>query len=274
MHITTNGARIWVHQQGDGVPLLLIGGTSDPAESWQAQIDAFGDRYHVIAPDNRGAGRSPLPADGASIESMAEDAAGVLRELGVGPAHVAGFSMGGAIAQELVIAHPELVRSVVLSGTYTRPTAYFHQMVSSWIALADTARSEREMLEAFFLWIYSRGAHEDGTVASLIDEALVSPLAQEADAFLAQAQACIDWKGAEERLAGVRVPALVVVGDEDIACPPDFSQVIVDALPDAELVVIPGGAHQPFQELPQLYNAVVGGFWERVERSQGVAEAA
>ena len=98
MHITTRGARIWVHDQGTGPALLLIGGTSDPAESWQAQIDAFSDRYRVIAPDNRGAGRSPVPPGGITIREMAEDAADVLRELGVDQAHVMGFSMGGAIA--------------------------------------------------------------------------------------------------------------------------------------------------------------------------------
>jgi pimeloyl-ACP methyl ester carboxylesterase len=83
MHIPTRGARIWVHEQGTGPALLLIGGLSDPAESWQAQIDAFSDRYRVIAPDNRGAGRSAIPPGGIAIPGMAEDAADVLRELGV-----------------------------------------------------------------------------------------------------------------------------------------------------------------------------------------------
>jgi len=89
MHINTRNARIWVHDQGEGPALLLLGGTSDPAESWQAQIDAFSDRYRVTAPDNRGAGRSPLPPAGVTIEGMAEDAADVLRHLGIEDAHLA-----------------------------------------------------------------------------------------------------------------------------------------------------------------------------------------
>jgi pimeloyl-ACP methyl ester carboxylesterase len=60
MHIDTPGARIWAHQQGEGDAVLLIGGLGDPAEAWQAQIDAFAGRYRVIASDNRGAGLSRL----------------------------------------------------------------------------------------------------------------------------------------------------------------------------------------------------------------------
>ena len=144
MHITTRGARIWVHEQGTGPALLLLGGLSDPAETWQAQIDTFSDSYRVIAPDNRGAGRSPIPPAGITIRAMAEDAADVLRERGVEQAHVMGFSMGGAIAQELALAYPELVRSLVLNGSYSHPDAYFRQMVLSWMTTARHASSERE----------------------------------------------------------------------------------------------------------------------------------
>lgn len=274
MHIDTRSARIWVHQQGDGPAVLLIGGTGDPAESWQAQIEAFSHRYRVVAPDNRGAGRSSLPASGVTIPAMAEDAAEVLRSLGIVHAHVAGFSMGGAIAQELAITHPDLVGSLVLSGTWAAPDVYFRRMVASWIVAARNASSERELLESFFLWIYSRKWHEDGTVDRLIDETLESPLAQDAHGFFAQAQACVDWEGSAERLRSVTVPTLVIVGDEDIACPPRLSQPIRAAMPHAELAVIRGGAHQPFQERPDEYNSIVADFWARVDRPQQIAAAA
>jgi len=274
MHIETGDARIWVQQRGDGPAVLLLGGLGDPAESWEAQIDAFSDRYRVVAPDNRGAGRSSLPSSGASVPAMAEDAAAVLRALGIESAHVAGFSMGGAVAQELAINHPGLVRSLVLSGTWTAPDVFLRRMFASWMAAARTASYDREMLESFFLWIYSRGWHEDGTVDRLIDETLASPLAQGPDGFFAQAQACIDWEGAAERLREVTVPALVVVGDADITCPPRLSRPIVEAIPHAELAVIEGGAHQPFQEKPDEYNAIVAGFWTRVDRGDRVAAAA
>jgi pimeloyl-ACP methyl ester carboxylesterase len=271
MYIDTRGARIWVHQQGAGPAVLLLGGLGDPAESWQAQIDALSGRYRVVAPDNRGAGRSALPPGGASVAAMAEDAADVLRSLGVEDAHVAGFSMGGAVAQELALGHPSLVRSLVLSGTWTVPHVYWRRMFASWVAAAETARSERELLESFFLWIYSREWHEDGTVDRLIDETLASPLAQSAEGFFAQARACADWTGAAERLRNVTVPVLVIAGDADITCPPRLSRPILEAIPHAELAVIEGGAHQPFQERPGEYNAIVGDFWARADGRERIA---
>ena len=274
MHITTRGARIWVHEQGTGPALLLLGGLSDPAETWQAQIDAFSDRYRVIAPDNRGAGRSPIPPAGITIRAMAEDAADVLREHGVEQAHVMGFSMGGAIAQELALAHPELVRSLVLNGSYSHPDAYFRQMVLSWMTAARHASSERELLETLLpLDLYAPGPRRRHGPA-LIAEALESPLAQTPEGFFAQAQACIDWPGSLQRLGAITAPVLVTVGGADIACPPRLSRALVAGLPNAELVVLPGEAHQPFQEVPEQFNRIVAGFWRRVERAENAREAA
>jgi pimeloyl-ACP methyl ester carboxylesterase len=199
---------------------------------------------------------------------MAEDAAAVVRSLDAGPAHVAGFSMGGAIAQELALRHPSLVRSLVLNGTYSWPDVYFRRMVSSWIRLLETATSERELLETFYLWVYTRRAHDDGSVERYIDEMMATPLAQGAEEFLATCRALVDWPGVAGRLAAVSAPALVIVGDEDRACPPRLSRALAAELPDAELVVLPGEAHQPFQEVPERWNAVVGDFWRRVEEGE------
>jgi pimeloyl-ACP methyl ester carboxylesterase len=72
----------------------------------------------------------------------------------------------------------------------------------------------------------------------------------------------------------VTIPTLVIVGDADIICPPRLSRPIVEAMPHAELAVIPGAAHQPFQEKPDEYNSIVAGFWARADRSVRIAAAA
>ena len=76
--------------------MLLLGGLSDPVESWQPQLDMLSDRYRLTAFDNRGAGRTPLPEEPLSVPMMADDAAAVLRALEIPAAHVAGFS-GGSV---------------------------------------------------------------------------------------------------------------------------------------------------------------------------------
>ncbi len=166
---------IYVEQVGHGPDVLLLGGLSDPAESWQPQLDGVSDRYRLIAPDNRGAGRTPLPEAPLSVPMMADDAAAVLRALGVRPAHVAGFSGGSLIAQELALRHPELVRSLVLMSTFGRADAYLRSAGKFFDWLADVAPSARAMMEAFFLWIYTPRAHENGMVDQIIEEAQVFP---------------------------------------------------------------------------------------------------
>ena len=97
--VAAGDVELWVQQRGHGPDVLLIAGLSDPAEAWESQLEGLSNRYRLTAFDNRGAGRSPLPTEGFSVADLADDAAALLRTLGVPSAHVAGFSGGSATAQ-------------------------------------------------------------------------------------------------------------------------------------------------------------------------------
>src|SRR3954454_7244872 len=113
-HLRAGELDIWTEQVGEGPDVLLIGGLGDTVESWQFQLDGLADRYRLTAFDNRGAGRTAMPGGTVSAELMADDAAAVLRALDIPSAHVAGFSGGSIVSQELGLRHPQLVRSLVL----------------------------------------------------------------------------------------------------------------------------------------------------------------
>src|SRR4051794_41478343 len=102
-HVPAGDLDIWTEQIGQGPDVLLIGGLGDTVESWQFQLDGLADRYRLTAFDNRGAGRTAMPDRDVAVADIADDAAGVLRALGVTSAHVAGFSSGSVIAQELAL---------------------------------------------------------------------------------------------------------------------------------------------------------------------------
>ncbi|UKA53495.1 alpha/beta hydrolase [Arthrobacter sp. FW305-BF8] len=102
-YVKAGELEIWTEQVGEGPDVLLIGGLGDTVESWQFQLDGL-------------AGRTAMPEGQPTVEAMADDAAAVLRGLGISAAHVAGFSGGSIIAQELALRYPELVRSLVLSS--------------------------------------------------------------------------------------------------------------------------------------------------------------
>ena len=255
---------LWVDQRGNGPDVLLIAVLSDPAEAWTFQLDGLADQYRLTAFDNRGAGRSPLPPDGFSVTDMADDAAALLRAAGIERAHVAGFSGGAATAQHLALRHPDLVRSLVLVSTWARPDAYLRRAMEAWTWLPEVAPSERKMLEAFLLWIYTPRAHESGMVDAVIEDAMSFPFPQSPEAFVRQLEA---WKQHDtlDRLHEITVPTMVVAGEIDIVTPPRYGQVVAGGIPGASFVVLPGEAHQPFQESPEAFNAMVDAFWSSLE---------
>jgi 3-oxoadipate enol-lactonase len=263
-HVRAGRLDVWTEQVGEGPDALLIGGLGDTVESWQFQLDGLADRYRLTAFDNRGAGRTAMPKDGATVAAMADDAAGVLRALGVRSAHVAGFSGGSLISQELALRHPDLVRSLVLQSTWAVMDPYFRAWLRFVEWLVDSAPDERTFLESFFLDIYTPRAHNDGTVAAFIDEVLAFPHKQSAEdvhRFLADI-----WNfDSTERLPRVSAPTLVLAGGIDPTARPHLGRAVAEAIPGARFEVWETEAHQPFQEVPDRWNARVDAFWQDVD---------
>jgi pimeloyl-ACP methyl ester carboxylesterase len=159
---------LWVDRRGQGPDVLIIAGLGDPVEAWQFQLEGLSDRYQVTAFDSPGAGRSPMLQEPFTVADMADHVAGLLRALAVPTAHIVSQSGGSAIAQELALRHPQLVRSLVLVGTWARPDAYLLSTLGFFRWLPEVAPSERAFLEAFCLWIYTPRAHANGMVEQVI----------------------------------------------------------------------------------------------------------
>jgi 3-oxoadipate enol-lactonase len=263
-HLRAGDLDIWTEQVGEGPDILLIGGLGDTVESWQFQLDGLQDRYRLTAFDNRGAGRTAMPEGPVSVEAMADDAAGVLRGLEVSSAHVAGFSGGSIIAQELAIRHPDLVRSLVLQSTWSVPDPYLRSWGLFVRGLAEVAPSERAFLEWFFLWIYTPRAHNDGTVAQIIDEVLAFPHKQTTEDLQRFLDAFLEHD-TTERLPGIDAPTLVLAGGRDTTSRPELCRAVAELIPGARFEVMEEEAHQPFQEVPDEWNTRVDAFWREIE---------
>src|SRR3712207_387366 len=263
-HIRAHHLDIWTEQVGEGPDVLLIGGLGDTVESWQFQLDGLADRYRLTAFDNRGAGRTRMPADPITVTVMADDAAAVMDAVGVSSAHVAGFSGGSITAQELALRRPDLVRSLVLQGTWVRPDAYLRTWLRVIGWLVAVAPSERAFLEGFFLDLYTPRAHEDGTVGAFIEEALAFPHPQ-APADLQRYLDALLAHDTTDRLSQVTAPTLVLAGSLDPVGRPELGRAVAEAIAGARLEVQEGASHQPFQEVPDAWNARVDAFWQEVE---------
>src|SRR5262245_26552811 len=147
--VRANGIDLFYQVRGHGDPLLLIAGFGCDHTIWSLVVPALAAHHRVIAFDNRGVGRSSGPDTVTGIPQMAEDAAGLLGALGLDRVHVAGHSMGGMIAQELALAHPERVRTLTLLSSCARQDARGRAIIESWgdlPRLVDVATATRLIL--------------------------------------------------------------------------------------------------------------------------------
>jgi pimeloyl-ACP methyl ester carboxylesterase len=262
--VKANGVDLWVEQDGEGDDVLFISGLADEGACWVDQVAGLRDRYRLTTFDNRGVGRSATPDGPFQIADFAADTAALMEALGLERAHIVGSSMGGAIAQELALAQPEHVRSIVLNGTWCRGDRFLHEIFRNWMWSAQKADSIRDFLVTVNLWCFAPRIWNEGTMDEWLAAADESPYQQSVDAFCRSAEALIGHDSAD-RIEDISAPTLVTVGELDLVLPPRFSEALVERIPSARLVVVPSAGHQPFQEFPADYNRLLDGFWQSVD---------
>ncbi len=251
------GIEIYYEVHGSGEPLLLIMGLGANATAWYLQLPAFSGEYHVVAFDNRGAGRSEKPNEPYTMAQMADDAAGLLDALGIGSAHVFGVSLGGMIAQEVALRHPQRVRTLILGATMCggpRATFAGPQLVQDFISLAGLP--VEQAAEKGLALLYS-----DGFIAKnlrwLVHRALaVAHLTPPVYALQRQFMAVVGFN-TYERLPMIRVPTLVLTGTADKVIPAVNSRVLAEAIPSSRLVEFEGAGHGLLVEKAEAVNAAV-----------------
>jgi pimeloyl-ACP methyl ester carboxylesterase len=257
-----NGVRIYYEVYGQGEPALLIMGLGGSALAWQSQIPTLSQHLRVIAYDNRDAGRSDKLDAEYSMADMADDAAALLGHLDVGSAHVYGVSMGGMIAQELALRHPERVRTLVLGCTSPCLAAMPPSEKAARDVMESAALPLREAFERNMWTGYSDGylaAHNDDLwLRAQVEAGLTPPLEA-----LRHHYVVVGGFDARERVGQIRAPTLVMMGDQDPLVPPQNSRFLAEHIPGAELVVFPGGRHSFNVEFEEESNNVVLDFIQR-----------
>ena len=260
---------LYYEEHGTGDPLLLIMGLAADSQAWMFQIPDFAKQYRVIAFDNRGVGRSSKPAGPYTIHEMADDTLGLLDALKIDKAHVVGVSMGGMIAQELVLRNPERVRALVLACTYPEPDADIERTrtftVEQFGGSVDASGGIHVDLKALNPMMFLQQLLPNVFNQSFIEKELPKLMQVfsgalqygfSMEAILGQVGAVMTHK-ATDRLHAIKSPTLVITGDADRLVPPASSDILAREIPNARLVKIPGGSHGFNFETPQLFNDAV-----------------
>lgn len=243
----------YYEEAGSGPPLLLISGLSGDLQSWVFQVRALSEHFRVITFDNRGAGRTSSPDRPYTIAQMAEDAAALLAYLGIEKASVVGYSMGGMVAQEVALAHPEKVDKLVLVSTAASIEGYVRTLIQSWMAVRRSNMSREQIARLTGVWLYSPELLDDAErLERSIAGAVTNPYPQQDHAFLRQAAALLQHD-TEARLGAIKAETLVLHGLDDVFIPPRNGEKLARLIPGATRKLL-NGSHAGMMEYRDEYN--------------------
>ena len=243
--------------RGTGDPVLFIAGRGGAGRTWHLhQVPEFVRAGHrCITFDNRGIGATEN-AEGFTTDTMVADTAALIEKLGVRPVHIVAVSMGAFIAQELMVARPELVKTAVLMATrgrHDRTRDFFRaaeaELWASGVQLPAAYDAKIRLLESFS----PTTLNDDTAVRDWIDMFTMWPT-QSTPGL--RAQMGISPEG--NRLAAYRsitAPVLVIGFRDDVVLPAHLSREVADAIPDGHYLEIPDAGHLGFIERPQAVNA-------------------
>lgn len=227
---------------------------------YDPQIALLKERYRCVAFDFRGQGQSEVTRSGYDMETLYEDAVALINQLGCAPCHFLGLSMGGFIGLRLAARHPELMRSLILLETSADPepsanVAKYRQLafVARWFGLGLVVdRVMPVMFGHTFLTdpVRAQERHEwrgrmSGNHRLGVTRATTGVITRQ---------------GVYGEIDRIRVPTLILVGDEDVAVPPVYSQRLHERIPGSRLEIIPHAGHTSTVEEPEAVNAAITNF--------------
>jgi pimeloyl-ACP methyl ester carboxylesterase len=261
-----DGTRLHLLLQGKGEPVLWLQGLNAPASAWAVQLAHFAQTQASIAPDGRGVGQSEAPPPPYTTSQLADDALCVLDHFQIERAHVVGLSLGGAVAQELVLAHPRRVRSLALLSTFAFQPPRSRALLKGWRALYPEAQRSPELRRAWelqaYAWLFTdRFWRGESNVRAALKFAETQP-PQSANGFQGQCDAALGHD-TRARLPALRVPALVVHGALDQLSPLTNGHELSQLIPDAELIVLPDVGHAVNIEAQRAVNQALRSLWRR-----------
>ncbi|MFC4057455.1 alpha/beta fold hydrolase [Planomonospora corallina] len=250
--------RLHTRSAGEGTPVVLLHAFPMSSAMWLAQREGLAAECKVITPDLRGFGGSPLGDDEPSLDVMADDVARLLDEEGVERAVVGGQSMGGYVAMALCRRHPDRVLGVVLADTKATADPEAARANRERIASAVLDRGTSVLVEEVLPGLVGpttkqRRAMVLGRIRGLVQAAPPAAVAWAQRAMAARPDSF-------DTLRGLKVPALVIVGEEDELSPVSDAEAMAEAVPDGRLAVIEKAGHLSAIEQPEAFNRAVTAF--------------
>jgi len=266
--VKVNDIQIYYEVKGKGFPLVMIQGLSYSLDGWDPRlIKGLSKMFKLVLFDNRGAGRTDVSDREYTMKLFADDTAGLMNALGISKAHILGLSMGGMIAQELVLNYPEKVAKLVLCSTGSQ---WCFSQEASRILDAVTELSQEELTRMILFLKFASNFPSDSVrknpsvvilftgnfvkehpdlVNLLFSRAAKHPISK--DGWIHQLNAIREFN-THGRLHKIKVPTLILHGRKDVEIPPENGSILAEAIPNAKLVYLERSAHRLAEEMKEV----------------------
>jgi 3-oxoadipate enol-lactonase len=265
---------IYYEESGTGEPIVLMPGLGHGAAYYEKTVPLLAPLGRVIALEPRGVGRSTSKTDRYSVEAWAADVIELLDHLGAQRAHLVGSSLGACVALQAVADFPQRVASIVCVAGFSELDRSLELNFRMRIGIIEKLGLGDVLAAHIAMWTLGRHFINTPEGEAAVERLFDSVRRNSPERYLAFIRAILEFGRAEPwqksepklttRLPQIRVPACVVVGAEDILTPVSVSKQIADAIPGAELHVIPECGHITFTEKPAETAAVIRRFLEKV----------
>jgi len=262
MKVSINGINVNYRFDGpENAPVVTLSHSlATDFSMWEPQMKALTARYRVLRYDTRGHGGTDAPAGAYSLGQLADDARAMLRELGIARTHWVGLSMGGMIGQTLALTSPALFLSLSLCDTSSRIPA---EMKSAWadrIKTAETQGMEPLVEPTIGRWFTAPFRERRKDVVESV-RAMIRNTRPQGYAGCCHAIAALDLT---DKLPAIKLPTVIIVGEEDQGTPVAASQAIQSKIAGSQLHILNSAAHLANMEQPEAFDAALTGFLARV----------
>lgn len=245
--VTANRVTTYFEIEGEGPPLLLVAGNGMDHTTFREQVPQFARNFRCITYDLRGIGKSDVPEDGYTIREMAADALALLSALDIAEAHVAGYSLGGAIGQEMALASPQRVKTLSLYSSYSHVMPFLRRRYELLIKILAEGSPELWARFTTFTafgeeYINAHDAELEREVA-LREARWRGPDVPSKTGMLGHYRAILSHD-ALSRLDRIACPTWIAVGSSDPVTPPSYARLMHARIPGSQLSIYAGAPHR------------------------------
>lgn len=252
--LSVNSINLNYELEGNGSVVVFINGLTMDVNGWYFQVQEFSKRHRVLRYDCRGQGKSDKPDMEYSQTMHAEDLKNLMQKLDIQKAHLVGLSNGGMIAQHFALNFPEKVGALVLVDTCSYIDTLLDSIIRVWINAAQIGGSEfRYDVSIPFIFSEDFIKKNKETLAQMKK---ISSEVNPANAIINLAKGCL-IHNTSDRLSEIKVPTLIIVGEEDILIPMKYSKLLNEGIKGSRLAIIKGCGHAPPIEKPEEFNRIV-----------------